>query len=65
MLKPNLAQLDRMEPWVSLPGRNYLQIRDGMMDAVENVVYQGADPQATLRGAQDQLAKLLPTGARQ
>ncbi|MGY1937483.1 ABC transporter substrate-binding protein [Nocardia abscessus] len=60
LLAPNVAQLANMEPWISMPGNNYLQIRDGMMDAVEAVVFQGKDPQSTLTAARDQGAKLLP-----
>ncbi|KAA2261428.1 ABC transporter substrate-binding protein [Solihabitans fulvus] len=64
LVRPNLDQLAHMEPWVSFPGANYLQIRDGMMDAVENAVYQGADPQATLSAARDRAASLVPGGVR-
>ncbi|MEU0539815.1 ABC transporter substrate-binding protein [Nocardia sp. NPDC005978] len=60
LLAPNVAQLAVMEPWVALPGTNYLQIRDGMMDAVEAVVFQGRDPQSTLAAARAQGAALLP-----
>lgn len=60
LLGPNVAQLDTMEPWVSMPGNNYLQVRDGMMDAVESVVFQGADPAPTLQNAQNQGARLMP-----
>ncbi|AHH17994.1 putative ABC transporter, substrate-binding protein [Nocardia nova SH22a] len=60
LLAPNVAQLADMEPWVSLPGDNYLQIRDGMMDAVESVVFEGRDPRSTLRAAQQAGARLLP-----
>ncbi|MFG1795977.1 ABC transporter substrate-binding protein [Nocardia sp. NPDC049149] len=60
LLQPNVAQLASMEPWVSMPGSNYLQIRDGMMDAVEAIVFQGKDPQSTLTAAREQGAKLLP-----
>ncbi|MFE3000664.1 hypothetical protein ACFXG4_37400 [Nocardia sp. NPDC059246] len=61
LLAPNVAQLATMEPWVSLPGNDYLQILDGMMDAVESVVFQGKDPQATLTAARAEGAGLLPT----
>lgn len=61
LLKPNVTQLATMEPWVSMPGNNYLQMRDGMMDAVEAVVFQGKDPQSTLSAAQAEGNKLLPT----
>ncbi|WP_280404204.1 ABC transporter substrate-binding protein [Nocardia brasiliensis] len=60
LLAPNVAQLATMEPWVSMPGTNYLQIRDGMMDAVEAIVFQGKDPQSTLTAAREQGAELLP-----
>ena len=64
LIKPNLDQLASMEPWTSFPGNNYLQIRDGMMEAVEKVVYQGADPAATLKAQQEQGAKLMPNGGK-
>lgn len=60
LIGPNLAQLKTMEPWISMPGNNYLQIRDGMMDAVESIVYQDADAAATLRAARERATMLLP-----
>ena len=62
LLQPNLEQLSRLQPAVALPGLQYQQIRDGMMDAVEQVVFQGADADSTLRTAQQQASKLLPNG---
>ncbi|MDA3648393.1 ABC transporter substrate-binding protein [Saccharopolyspora indica] len=62
LVQPNIEQLARLEPWVSMPGVNYQQIRDGMMAAVEKSVYQGADPEATLREAQERASGLLPKG---
>jgi multiple sugar transport system substrate-binding protein len=62
LVRINLAQLTAMEPWVAFPGNSYLQIRDGMMKAVENVVLQGADPATTLTAAQQQGSALLPRG---
>ncbi|WP_037360997.1 ABC transporter substrate-binding protein [Amycolatopsis orientalis] len=60
LIKPNLAQLNRLEPWVSLPGDNYVQMRDLMMQAVENAVYRGADVRATLTAAQQRAQELMP-----
>jgi multiple sugar transport system substrate-binding protein len=60
LLEPNLEQLKSMEPWISMPGNEYLQIRDGMMSAVESSVFQGADPTATMTAAQEQANTLLP-----
>ncbi|TVT44038.1 ABC transporter substrate-binding protein [Amycolatopsis rhizosphaerae] len=62
LIKPNVAQLAHLEPWVSFPGNSYLQIRDGMMDAVEKAVYQGADPQTALASARAAATPLLPAG---
>lgn len=62
LIKPNVEQLAHMEPWVSFPGNSYLQIRDGMMDAVEKAVYQGADPQTALTAARDAAKPLMPAG---
>ncbi|MFF5989172.1 ABC transporter substrate-binding protein [Prauserella flavalba] len=63
-LEPNLKQLEHLEPWVSMPGASYLQIRDGMMQAVENAVYQGANPADSLRSAQEEASALLPGGGK-
>ncbi|WP_336082704.1 extracellular solute-binding protein [Nocardia sp. SSK8] len=60
LLAPNVAQLATMEPWVSMPGDNYLQVRDGMMEAVEAIVFQGSDPRSTLAAAQAAGTALLP-----
>jgi multiple sugar transport system substrate-binding protein len=62
LVRTNLQQMDVMEPWVSFPGNDYLQIRDGMMQAVEEVVLQGADPQPTLTAAAQRQSPLLPAG---
>jgi multiple sugar transport system substrate-binding protein len=61
LVRTNLAQMAVMEPWVSFPGDDYLQVRDGMMQAVEQVVLQGADAAATLADAVQRLAPLLPS----
>ncbi|WP_250285291.1 ABC transporter substrate-binding protein [Frankia sp. CiP1_Cm_nod2] len=62
LIKPNIDQLARLYPTASFPGDNYVQIRDGMLAAVEKVVYSGADPLSTLTSAQEQATKLLPKG---
>lgn len=60
LVRVNLQQLSRLHPWVSFPGDNYVQIRDTMLDAVERVVFQNADPTSTLTAAQAQASTLLP-----
>lgn len=61
LIQPNLAQLGRLKPWVSFPGNSYTQIRDLMLEAVENVVYRNQDPAATLTEAQRRATALMPT----
>lgn len=60
LVEPNVAQLDRLVPWPSFPGRDYGQIQRLMMDAVTEVVFRGADPTTTLRAAQDRATELMP-----
>lgn len=59
-VRPNVAQLDRLEPWVSFPGPNYQQIRNLFNKAAEDIVFHGADPQATLSAAQTSAQALMP-----
>ena len=62
LVQPNLDQLAKLEAWVSFPGEDYLRIRDGMMEAVEQVVFEGADPVSTLKLRQEDLNLLMPAG---
>ncbi|MET0191430.1 MAG: ABC transporter substrate-binding protein [Pseudonocardia sediminis] len=62
LVRTNIAQLNAMEPWVAFPGSSYLQVRDGMMKAVESSVLQGTPVQATLSGAAEQGTPLLTSG---
>ncbi|WP_328396382.1 ABC transporter substrate-binding protein [Nocardia sp. NBC_00416] len=59
-VRPNVAQLDRLEPWVSYPGPNYQQIRTLLSKATEEIVFRGADPQTTLSAAQTSAQALMP-----
>ncbi|HEX3788496.1 MAG TPA: ABC transporter substrate-binding protein [Pseudonocardiaceae bacterium] len=61
LLQPNLDQLARLHQWVSFPGDNYVQIRNDMLQAVEKVVYQNADPASTLAAAQQEATTLMPS----
>ena len=60
LVQPNLAQLERIQPWTAFPGANYRQIQKGMMDAMEMSVFGGLDVAETLRAAQDQAQGLMP-----
>lgn len=59
MIMPNLEQLDRLSPWVPLPGANYRQINKIMMDALEQAVYDG-DVENVMKSAQERASQLLP-----
>ena len=52
-MKPNLEQLDRLEPWVSYPGNSYVQVDDILATAIEDSVFYGKDPAATMADAQE------------
>ncbi len=60
MVQPNLAQLAALQPWVSFPGPNYHEVVTIMMQAVEQVVYHGADATKTLQSAQQQASAFMP-----
>lgn len=60
LVEPNVAQLDRLEPWPSFPGPSYRQIQTLLMDSVAEVVFRGADPATSLQTAQDRAGELMP-----
>lgn len=60
LLAPNLEQLDRLEPWVSYPGNSYVQIDSILATAIEESVFYGKDPAATMSAAQERAQALLP-----
>jgi multiple sugar transport system substrate-binding protein len=62
LLQANLTQLARVQPWQSFPGTSFGTIVNDMMDAVQSVVFQNANPAATLSAAQQTASSLLPSG---
>jgi multiple sugar transport system substrate-binding protein len=61
LLQANLDQLARIkEPWVSFPGNDYKQLQNDMMNAVQSVVFNNANPATTLAAAQKAASALLP-----
>lgn len=60
-LQDNLDQLDQLHPWVFPPGSNGAQITTVWMDAVNQVIYNGADAAATLAEAQATAVGLMPS----
>ena len=59
-LAPNLAQLEKLTPWLAYPGPNYTSITTLLTNAAANIVFQGQAPAATLASAQHQAEGLLP-----
>jgi multiple sugar transport system substrate-binding protein len=60
LIKPNLDQLSRLQPWSAFPGDSYTQIVTLMMAAVESIVFQGKDAKSTLTDAQTRAQALMP-----
>ena len=59
LVAPNLAQLDDLEPWVSYPGKSYVQVDDILATAVEDSVFYGKDPESTMADAQERAQALI------
>lgn len=60
LVRPNLDQLERLQPWVPYPGANYRQIAKIMMEAMEQAVFGNVDVASTLKAAQVQAQGLMP-----
>jgi multiple sugar transport system substrate-binding protein len=60
LIRPNLAQLVRLEPWESFPGANYRQISRIEVAAVNEAVFGEGDPATLLREAQVRAQALMP-----
>lgn len=60
LVYPNLEQLDRLQPWESIPGPNYKQIVSIMMNALEEAVYGEGDVAEIMRTAQERAQELMP-----
>lgn len=59
LIKPNLAQLDDLEPWVSYPSDSFTQVDDILATAIEDSVYFGKDPATTMQQAQKRAQELI------
>ncbi|MCX4094083.1 ABC transporter substrate-binding protein [Nocardia sp. alder85J] len=59
LVRPNLEQLSRLEPWVSFPGDSYTQIDTILDKATQDSVFFGKDPHATLADAQRRAQDLV------
>lgn len=59
LITPNLDQLDQLEPSLSFPGQNALQIRDLFLGSLEQVLFDGADVTETFTESQERAAELV------
>ena len=60
MIKPNLAQLERLTPNIAFPGPNYRQVENMMKEAMTEAVFGSGDPVETLKAAQERGQPLMP-----
>ncbi len=61
LVQPNLDQLAALEPWVPMPGPNYMQIIQTMMDAMEQATFGKDDDVADiLEKAEKRANRLMP-----
>lgn len=59
LLAVNVAQLQRLTPWQSYPGPNFLQVEQLLIDTVSKAVFQGGNAAQALQAAQSQAAGLV------
>lgn len=59
MVKVNLKQLDRLEPWVSYPGNSYVQVDELLATAIEEVVFYGKPAEPTMQEAAKRAQELI------
>ncbi|MGW8482585.1 ABC transporter substrate-binding protein [Microbacterium sp. NPDC055903] len=59
LVTPNLEQLDALEPWISYPGDSYAQVDTVLATAIEESIFYGADPAATLQEAAERAQGLI------
>lgn len=60
LVRPNLAQLERMEPWRSYPGTSYRQVAATLMEAAEQAVFGDGDVAEIMQGAQARAQAMMP-----
>jgi multiple sugar transport system substrate-binding protein len=60
LVRPNLEQLTRLEPWVAYPGANYRQIARILVAAANDAVFGDGDVGQVMRDAQTRAQALMP-----
>jgi multiple sugar transport system substrate-binding protein len=60
LIKPNLEQLTRLQPWVSYPGSNWSQIETILLESVQKSIQGTGDATAIMQDAQKRAQSLMP-----
>ncbi|MEF2968565.1 ABC transporter substrate-binding protein [Paenibacillus sp. M1] len=59
LIKPNLEQLERLNPWVSYPGPNWYQIETILLEAVQKSIQSTDDVSTIMQEAQTRAQSLV------
>ncbi|MBD2869080.1 ABC transporter substrate-binding protein [Paenibacillus arenilitoris] len=59
LVKPNLEQLDALQPWVSYPGANWKQIETILNDSVSKAIVSDGDVVSIMQDAQTRAQALI------
>ncbi|MHA6482383.1 ABC transporter substrate-binding protein [Paenibacillus sp. strain BS8-2] len=59
LIKPNLEQLESLQPWVSYPGANWKQIETILNDAVSKAIVTDSDVASIMQDAQKRAQALV------
>lgn len=59
LIRPNLEQLDRLNPWVSYPGPNWYQIETILLEAVQKATQSSGDVNAIMQEAASRAQALV------
>jgi multiple sugar transport system substrate-binding protein len=60
IVRPNLAQLEDLSPWVPFPGPSYRQMVTIMMNGLEEAVFGGGDAREAMLDAHERASALMP-----
>ncbi|MBB6671667.1 ABC transporter substrate-binding protein [Cohnella nanjingensis] len=60
LVKPNLEQLSRLQPWVSYPGPSWYQIETTLLEAVQKSIASAGDITPIMQDAQNRAQALMP-----
>ncbi|MCZ8513759.1 ABC transporter substrate-binding protein [Paenibacillus filicis] len=60
LVKPNLKQLEKLQPWLSYPGQNWRQIETILLDSVQKSILSSGDITPIMQDAQKRAQALMP-----